>query len=302
MEDLEFTMIGRSREVLEMIADPGTFIENEAGGRLFSGDFGPGAIIGTGEIDSRPVTIIANDAEAFNERFPVVFAGIIGLEEAYKMAQAVYATIEADKAKDLAEKRGILLIVDTPGNAPGKMEEIIGMNKATGAYQLALAEARNAGHPIVALVIGRAISGAFLCHGLQADHILALSKEFGTIIHVMPLTSISRITKMGIEQLEELSSNNPVFASGVDFFYKLGGINEIVYSLEDIKGAVKRHIVEIRAVKAEKKSAKLGPKGRGTLGADRGGRIYRDKAMKKMKDEYDAVIERYVTAPRTTSG
>ncbi|MDO4560638.1 MAG: biotin-independent malonate decarboxylase subunit gamma [bacterium] len=296
MEDLEFTMIGRSREVLEMIADPGTFAENEAGGRIFSADFGPGAIVGTGRIDSRPVTIIANDAEAFNERFPVVFAGIIGLEEAYKMAEAVYATIKTDKAKKLAEKRPIVLIVDTPGNAPGKVEEIIGMNKATGAYQLALAEARAAGHPIVALVIGRAISGAFLCHGLQADHILALSKEFGTIIHVMPLTSISRITKMDIEHLEELSVSNPVFASGVDFFYKLGGINEIIYSLEDIKGAVRRHIAEVQAAKAENGAAKLGPKGRGELGAERGGRIYRDKAMKKMKDEYDAVIKRYLTA------
>lgn len=75
------------------------------------------------------------------------------------------------------------------------MEEIAGMNKSTGGYQLALAEARKAGHPIVAMVIGRAISGAFLCHGLQADHILALSKDFGTMIHVMPLTSIARITK-----------------------------------------------------------------------------------------------------------
>ena len=65
------------------------------------------------------------------------------------MAQAVYATMAADAKLPKAEKRAIVLVVDTPGNGPGKLEEIFGMNKATGAYQLALAEARMAGHPIV---------------------------------------------------------------------------------------------------------------------------------------------------------
>ena len=102
------------------------------------------------------------------------------------------------------------------------------MNKATGAYQLALAEARKAGHPVLAVVIGRAISGAFLCHGLQADRILSLSSKYNTMIHVMPLTSIARITKQDLERLTELSKSNPVFAAGPDFFFRLGGIEEII--------------------------------------------------------------------------
>lgn len=72
------------------------------------------------------------------------------------MASAVYETIEADREKRPGEKRPLVLVVDTPGNAPGKVEEIFGMNKATGAYQLALAEARKCGHAVVAIVIGRA--------------------------------------------------------------------------------------------------------------------------------------------------
>lgn len=168
MDEFENTMIGRGRDAIEMIVDPDSFQENIIAGYSFDADYGPGAVVGTAKMDGKEATIIANDAMAFNDRFPVVFGGVIGLEEGYKMATAVYRTMLADEAKPMAEKRPLVLIVDTPGNGPGKMEEICGMNKSTGAYQLALAEARKAGHPIVACVIGRAISGAFLCHGLQA--------------------------------------------------------------------------------------------------------------------------------------
>ncbi|MEG9299199.1 biotin-independent malonate decarboxylase subunit gamma [Klebsiella pneumoniae] len=180
-------------------------------------------------------TVIANDAMTFNPRFPVVYAGVIGLEEGYKMALAVYRTLAMDKDKPVGEKRPLVLIVDTPGNGPGKLEEIIGMNKATGAYQLALAEARHAGHPIIAMVIGRAISGAFLCHGLQADHILSLTSEFGTMIHVMPLSSIARITRQDVERLSELSRTNPVFAAGPEFFWQLGGVEELIKAIPEMK-------------------------------------------------------------------
>lgn len=266
MDEMENTMIGRGRDAIEMIVDAGSFEENKIGTAEFDPDYGPGAVVGTAKLKDETVTVIANDAYAFNDRFPVVFGGVIGLEEGYKMATAVYRTMEADKDKPEAEKRPIVLIVDTPGNGPGKMEEIAGMNKSTGAYQLALAEARKSGHPIVAMVIGRAISGAFLCHGLQADEILALSPEFGTMIHVMPLTSISRITKMDIERLEELAKVNPVFAPGVNFFYNLGGVKEIVHKVENMRDTIAKHIKEVQELKAADKYEQLGPWGRGLDG------------------------------------
>lgn len=296
MDEFENTMIGRGRDAIEMIVDPDSFQENIIAGYSFDADYGPGAVVGTAKMDGKEATIIANDAMAFNDRFPVVFGGVIGLEEGYKMATAVYRTMLADEAKPMAEKRPLVLIVDTPGNGPGKMEEICGMNKSTGAYQLALAEARKAGHPIVACVIGRAISGAFLCHGLQADHILALSKEFGTMIHVMPLTSIARITKMDIERLEELSKTNPVFAAGVDFFYKLGGVQEIIHELDDMRPVILKHIDEVYAMKAAGKFEQLGPWGRGLLGEERGGRTHRLKAIAKMNEEFAAVADKYINA------
>ena len=146
------------------------------------------------------------------------------------------------------------------------------------------------------MVIGRAISGAFLCHGLQADHILALSKDFGTMIHVMPITSISRITKMDIERLEELSKVNPVFAPGVDFFYNLGGVQEIVNKVEDMRPVIAKHVKEVAALKAAGEYEKLGPWGRGLLGDERGGRVNRLKAIAKMNEEFAAVADKYLNA------
>ncbi|MCW2307161.1 biotin-independent malonate decarboxylase subunit gamma [Rhodobium gokarnense] len=291
------TMMGKGREAIEMIVDPGTFEENTVGGKTIADDdYGPGAAVGTAKLDGKEVTIIASDGMSFNERFPVVYAGVIGMEEGYKMAQSVYASMEADKDKPLDEKRALVLIVDTPGNGPGKVEEIFGMNKSTGAYQLALAEARLAGHPIVAMVIGRAVSGAFLCHGLQADNILSLDANFGTIIHVMPLTSVSRIIRKDLEVLEELSKDNPVFASGPRFFHTLGGVETLVDKVEGMRPAIIEHIASIRKAKAEGKQDTLGPWGRGALGAERGGRALRPKVMDVMNKEFEAVADKYAPA------
>jgi len=291
------TFVGQGRAAIDYIIDEGTFKENQIDSFVIEDEtFGPGAVIGTASVNNETATIIANDAMVFNEKFPVVFAGVIGMEEGYKMALAVYNTIKADADKPLDKKRPIILIVDTPGNGPGKVEEIFGMNKSTGAYQLALAEARKTGHPIVAMVVGRAISGAFLCHGLQADHILSLTKDFQVMIHVMPLTSIARITKQNIERLEELSKSNPVFAAGAEFFYKLGGVQELVSDSAKMRETVQAHVAQIRELKLAGKNEELGPWGRGLVGAEREGRTARMKVINKMQQEFDAVADKLISA------
>ena len=116
------------------------------------------------------------------------------------------------------------------------------------------------------------------------------------MIHVMPLTSIARITKMDIERLEELSTSNPVFAAGVDFFYKLGGVQEIVNQVEDMREVIIRHIDEVAKLKAEGKGKLLGPWGRGILGNERGGRTHRMEAIAKVNAEFTAVADKYINA------
>lgn len=283
------TLVGKGRDAISMFLDADSFLENMIGPINQDPHLAPTAVVGTAKLNGRTLTVISTDAKARNPRFPVVMAGVIGLEEAYKMATAVYNTIEADRNN--ATKRPILLLVDTPGNAPGKVEETFGMNCATGAYQLALAEARQHGHPVIAMIIGRAISGAFLCHGLQADRILTLPKSFGTMIHVMPLSSIARITKMDLEKLEELSLSNPVFASGAEFFHKLGGVEEVVTEVDNIPATIDKHITEIYDLNNQGLSDQLGPWGRGQLGNERGGRTTRKVVLDTIQEQYSKLEE-----------
>jgi malonate decarboxylase gamma subunit len=289
-------LIGQGRAAIDLIVDPDTFREGEVGSlRITDEDFGASAVIGSASLEGTLCTLIASDAMTANLKFPVVYAGIIGLEEGYKMALAVYHTIKADQSRPLGEKRPLVLIVDTPGNGAGKQEEIFGMNKATGAYQMALAEARKAGHPIIAVVVGRAISGGFLCHGMQADHILALASEFETMIHVMPITSIARITKLDIEWLQDLAKDNPVFAAGPDYFFKLGGVEEIIDSIAAMRERIVAHIKQIREAKLAGKWDELGPWGRGQLSVVRGGRMTRSKVIETMNAEFADVAQKYLT-------
>ena len=47
------------------------------------------------------------------------------------------------------------------------------------------------GHPVIALVIGNAISGGFLTHGYQANRILAFD-DAGVVIHAMHKEAAAR--------------------------------------------------------------------------------------------------------------
>ena len=121
---------GRGREAMDLIVDEGSFVENHCGGEMLDPEYAESALVGTAAISGETMTVIANDAGIGNPRFRMVYSGLMGLEEGLKMAYAVYLTIKADKNKPLAEKRPIILIVDTPGMSPG-LEEIIGIYKST---------------------------------------------------------------------------------------------------------------------------------------------------------------------------
>lgn len=282
-------LYGQGRAAIELLIDRDSFRENLCGATEFAPDYGPAAVVGTAIVGGETATIIAIDALAANERFHMAYSGLIGLEEGFKMAKAVYATLAADRAQPVGGKRPLFLLVDTPGMSPGKVEEIVGIYKSTGAYQLACAAARRQGHPIVAVVIGRAISGGFLCHGLQADRILSLSSEYEPMIHVMPLAGIARITKISLALLQELARDNPVFASGVAHFYKLGGIDEIIPGPDEIRAYARRHLAEIRALKIQGDNEATGPLARLRSGAARGGRVAAPQVIKAMEEQFARV-------------
>ncbi|MDV2883598.1 biotin-independent malonate decarboxylase subunit beta [Alkalihalophilus pseudofirmus] len=150
--------------------------------------------------------------------------GEVGLVEGWKLAKYIREVIEADNGR---EKRPIVAIVDVPSQAYGYHEELFGIHQALAASVDAYATARQAGHPVISLVVGKAISGAFLAHGLQSNRILALDDD-AVNVHVMSKQSAAKITRRTIQELEEATGKVPAMAYDVRSFSTLGILDDLI--------------------------------------------------------------------------
>lgn len=161
-------------------------------------------------------------------RFPRARHGEVGLEEAWRLAQRVREAMSADNRADQEQNpRPIVAIVDAGPQAYGRREELLGIHLACAAAVEAYAAARLAGHPIVALLVGKALSGAFLAHGYQANRILALDSP-GVLIHAMSPQAAARVTRRSVEELEQLGERIVPMAYGVRAFAKLGLLHRLI--------------------------------------------------------------------------
>ncbi len=88
---------------------------------------------------------------------------------------------------------------------------------AAGAY----AEARLAGHPVLGLLVGKAMSGGFLAHGYQANRLLAL-RDPQVQVHAMGKASAARVTLRSVEELERWRRTSPPSAYDLDSYASLG--------------------------------------------------------------------------------
>jgi malonate decarboxylase beta subunit len=159
-----------------------------------------------------------------NARFLQARQGQVGLEEGWGIAQAIWEAIRSDEGK---MRRALLAIVDVPGQAFGFHEEALGIHLSLAAAVDAYIAARQLGHPIVTLIVGKAISGAFLAHGLQASEILALDDE-SIEIHVMSEASVARVTRRSPKEVSELARIAPSTARNVRSFAGLGGVDRLL--------------------------------------------------------------------------
>ncbi len=157
-------------------------------------------------------------------RFPRARDGQVGIEEGWEIARSVREAMTADQGR---EKRALLAIVDVPGQAFGINEEILGLHLSLAAAVDAYATARRAGHPTVALIVGKAISGAFLAHGLQCGQILALNDE-DIEVHVMSEASVARITRRSPEEITSLANLVRATARDIRSFASLGAVDQLV--------------------------------------------------------------------------
>ncbi|KAB0566742.1 biotin-independent malonate decarboxylase subunit gamma [Pseudomonas palleroniana] len=148
-------------------------------------------------------------------RFARARHGEVGLLEGWGLAKAV------DDAIARGDRRPIIAIVDVPSQAYGRREEALGIHQALAAAADSYARARLAGHPVIALLVGKAMSGAFLAHGYQANRLIAL-RDPGVMVHAMGKASAARVTLRSVEELEALAASVPPMAYDIDSYASLG--------------------------------------------------------------------------------
>ncbi len=187
-------------------------------------DFPVSLRVADGELNGYPVRVIAVVADA-NNQFPRAQQGEVGLLEGWSLAKAVDQVIQTDQAQ--SQKRAILCVVDVPSQAYGRREEVLGIHQALGAAADRYITARLAGHPVISLLVGKAMSGAFLAHGYQGNRLIALDDE-GVMVHAMGKESAARVTLRSVEELEQLASKVAPMAYDIHNYHSLGLLAEIL--------------------------------------------------------------------------
>jgi biotin-independent malonate decarboxylase gamma subunit len=157
-------------------------------------------------------------------RFPRARHGELGVDEGWALARHVRDAIAADSA---GIKRPIIAIVDVQSQAYGRLEALLGIHLSLAAAADAYATARMAGHPVVALIVGTALSGGLLGHGDQAHRLLALDDP-GVVIQAMGKQAAARVTRRTVEELDELGKTIIPMAYDIRQFAKLGLLHELI--------------------------------------------------------------------------
>lgn len=161
-------------------------------------------------------------------RFPRATDNVVGLDQGWRLARAVRKVIEEDEAS--GRRRPIVAIVDVKSQAYGYREEMLGIHLACAAAVDAYATARDAGHPVIALIVGPAMSGAFLAHGYQANRIVALDAP-GTMVHAMGKEAAARVTRRTVDALDKLGETIIPMSYTMNSFAKLGLLDELIESV-----------------------------------------------------------------------
>lgn len=184
----------------------------------------PSVQVADGEIDGKAARFIAVVPDE-NNHYPRAAGGEVGLLEGWTLAKVVSETIAEDA--NSTEKRAIVAVIDVPSQAYGRREEGFGIHQALAGAAGAYANARLAGHPVIGLIVGKAMSGAFLAHGYQANRLIAFN-DSGVMIHAMGKESAARITLRTVDALEKLAATIPPMAYDISNYETLGLLSDLL--------------------------------------------------------------------------
>jgi malonate decarboxylase beta subunit len=223
-------------------------------------------------LGGEPARYIAVVPDAHN-RFPRARSGEVGIDEGWALALHVRQAIAADRD---GARRPIIAIVDVASQAYGRCEELLGIHLACAAAADAYAAARLAGHPVISLLVGKAMSGAFLAHGYQASRIIALDCPH-VLVHAMGKQAAARVTRRSVAELELLGEKFAPMAYDIHSYAKLGLLYSLIAGIaadappaadvQRVRAELERAIVDTRAGSRGLSSRLASPKARATRAA-----------------------------------
>jgi malonate decarboxylase gamma subunit len=117
----------------------------------------------------------------------------------------------------------IVILIATSSQNMARRDELLGLNEYLAHVAKSLALAMAHGHRTVSVLFGGAAAGAFIATALPSQALVALP---GAAPSVMDLPSISRVTKLPLEDLKELAKSTPIFAPGVEPLFAIGAVTE----------------------------------------------------------------------------
>lgn len=151
-------------------------------------------------------------------------------------------------------KMPIVMLVDSAGQEPNRVAEMLGLASYFGHLLSCLELARRNGHKLITIATGQAIGGAFICYGMFGDRIYALDSAS---VGLMPVEAMSAVTKIPVPVLTKLSKTMPSLEFGAHPFALLGGVEE-VWTLDD--GVAAKLEKAIASASTEDNRAELGKK------------------------------------------
>jgi malonate decarboxylase gamma subunit len=176
-----------------------------------------------------------------NSSYPRARNGEVGLIEGWMLARAVHEIVEADHN---SAKRTVVAVIDVSSQAYGRREEAFGIHQALAGAAGAYAQARQFGHAVIGLIVGKAMSGAFLAHGYQANRLIALNDD-GVMVHAMGKEAAARVTQRSVEDLERLAAEVPPMAYDIANFATLG----LLWKLVDVQSVDQPAPSDVAAVR-----------------------------------------------------
>jgi malonate decarboxylase gamma subunit len=238
------------------------------------------------DLGGQPARFIAVVPDAQN-RFPRARGGEVGIDEGWALALHVRHTMAADHN---AVRRPIIAVVDVSSQAYGRREELLGIHLACAAAADAYASARLAGHPVISLLVGKAMSGAFLAHGYQANRIIALDSP-EVMVHAMGKQAAARVTRRSVAELEILGETFAPMAYDIRSFARLGLLYRLILGVDaDTPGQtdVERVRAELLHAIADTRAGTHGLASRLTSPAARESRAASIEVRRRLAEQWDA--------------